>query len=164
MSTFKHIAAAAVLSATLLGAASPANAAWEFEEYFDWFFEATAWARSVDNSTRLFIGCWDDIDDGGEFFDVLTDEDYDKTASYAVEVPMVVTANDMRFKLFATFRDANGKLGVGATEAGNNLASVFYAIRGTSSPIEVVFFQTRLTFPADNAGRAAGQMIDACML
>lgn len=168
MNTVKKQAAVAALSAILFGVASPASAAWEFERQSEEGFGGTehthiATVNAQNGAGKLQLGCKVGI---FQVFSltVHTGEAYDATASYAASVPLMILADETEKGIPAVFGNRDGELVVEAGHAhdsGIKFEDVA-AIRDASASLEVSFFQTRLSFPSDNAENAVGQVIDAC--
>lgn len=157
MSALKKLAVAAVSSSVAPGTAFPALADWRNDDGTS-FGEVFAFVRSADGTTSLKVGCdWD-----SDLLSVCIGERYETTASYAASAPLTVMVNGETFNLASRFRNPDGELAVEASDTGNDVASVFRAIRDAAGPIGAAFFQTRLTFPAENASSAVGKMIHGC--
>lgn len=160
MSILKQLVAAAVFSAAAVGAALPANAAWEVVGTL-----STEDGRAIVNATdgsgaKLEIACFFPEE---SYFTVLTGEPYDRSASYASSVPIEVTVDGRVVHVWGTFYNRNGTLIVGAEEVDDSAAAdAISAMRQATGPIEITFFETRLIYPAANAASAVGQVIDGC--
>lgn len=156
MSTLKQLIAAAVL----FGVASPASAHWKVVGTL-----STEDGKAVVNATDgsgagLEVAC---LFPGELYFTALTGQPYDRTASYASLVPMQVIVDGKTIHVWGTFYNRDGILIVGAEKA-YDIAAVdaIFAMRDAAGPIEITFFETRLTFPAENAASTVGQVIDGC--
>lgn len=164
MDALKQLAAAAAFSSALLGPVSFASAAWDVDTYEDEeMYDLVARVVSVDGTARLMVGCYQDVESKERFLTVYTGEIYNLTVSYAPSVPVTVSAGGADVDLSASFRDFDEQLAVDARDHDDaRVVDALGAIRDAAGPIEIAFFETRLTFPVENAQSAVGRVLDAC--